>query len=116
MSDAQHFTLAQEFLKNLQKGLAKQQQQAAKAEAALPKDQTPAPATAPAPAPAVAAPQPQSSGAMGRKVLRIISNLDAGVTAELVRRPPPEQEPVDPNSPQGKLHSFVGRITGSNTR
>jgi hypothetical protein len=69
-----------------------------------------------APAPVVIAVPPPSPGALGRKVLKTVANLDAAVTQELVRRPPLEPEPVDPNSPKARVGSFVGRIIRGNTR
>ena len=52
---------------------------------------------------------------LGRTVLGTIANLDAMIVQDMFRRPP-EPEPVNLNSPGGKLKSFVGRLIGGGTR
>ena len=52
-----------------------------------------------------------------RTVFKLIENLDNAAAPELVRRPVSAPEPIDPNTPRGRLQSLVGRIIiGNNGR
>ena len=64
----------------------------------------------------VASPRTPSPGDLGRSVLRTITNLDAAVARELVRRPPPAPEPVDPHTPSAKVSAIVRQVVRGNAR